>query len=484
MIPRVFPYKEPRLQQLKIWEFLKNLEDVNTSIIEAPTGVGKTAAVLAYLLENYDKIIWFTFTKRERKVVLREARKMNIDYMELRSLSDCCPLKEVREAMFPKQKCLFLRYYGKCPFILQCPYDTQFLATREKRLIVLCQAWLHYFEKVRDIIEESSVIVFDEAHHIVLPQEISIASRDFVLKAFKECSIGVKGTIVEKMLREKVLEVDENEIRYLRELGEKIVYRSGQSYLYELADRLDFVAKVFYDKKTKEYCGVVDVYPRLREIMSKKKVILISATFPKPYVEIVRRLSSCVADYRVREHCFDFYTIIHANRKLPKRKWGKRTLEYIEVILETVSKYFPRILVVFPSSDLLSKYTRVAELPFNSEVIIAGSREAEGITIKAQCVVVLGVPYARITRGLIELMKILKKYTKKPRLAGYIAPAVIRAIQACGRVLRNNATVVLVDKRWIKLKPLMPTWFRKPIKEITKGVDQLEERVAYYSCLT
>lgn len=492
-VPKYFPYDNPRPQQLQIWSYLED-NSSNAILVEAPTGIGKTSAVLSYLLEKYDRITWFCFTKKEREVVIKELQKIQkkytVDFIEIKSIYDVCPLVKVKlrklatEWAFPRQMCMLLRFKG-CLLSHRCPFEKQFF-DNNARVKVLTYAWLQFPSRIRELLTISDVVVFDEAHHVILPQSF-IIPQDYIKRAIEEAKIfNVKSRLLNALAKgEKVIEVDKEEVMYLLQRGEEILYRQNcVSYLFEVADtiRSSSTAKLFRVKEG--YEGLIIPYNILKEIVKAKKTVFISATVPKPYSRLLRNVLGNLSEYRVKQHYYDFYVIIHAAKKLPKRKWRKSTIEYLESVLYSISKYFPLLVVVFPSSNLLDRYSKYSELPFNARAIIAGSKEAEGVTIEAKCVVVLGVPYDRVTRITIETMRILKQYTRKPKLTAYTAKAVVKAVQACGRVLRNNATVILVDKRWIKLRKLMPCWFTKNIKSITRSIDSLEEKIAYYSLLT
>ena len=487
-MPKYFPYEKPRPQQLQIWSYL---EDNNAILIEAPTGIGKTSAVLSYLLEKYNRITWFCFTKKEREIVIKELQKIQkkytVDFIEIKSIYDVCPLVKVKlrklAIEFPRQMCMLLRFKG-CPMGQRCPFEKQFL--NNARVKVLTYAWLQFPSRIRELLTTSDVVVFDEAHHVILPQSFVIP-QDYIKRAIEEAKIfNVKSRLLSALAKgEKVIEVDKEEAIYLLQRGEEILYRQNcVSYLFEVADtiRSSNTTKLFRVKEG--YEGLIILYNILKEIVRSKKAVFISATMPKPYSRLFKNILGNFSEYRVKQHYYDFYVIIHAAKKLPKRKWRKSTIEYLESVLFSISKYFPSVVAVFPSSNLLNKYSKYAQLPFNIKTIIAGSKDAEGVTIKAKCTVVLGVPYDRVTRVTVETIKILKQYTRKPKFTAYTAKAVVKAVQACGRVLRNNAVVVLIDSRWLKLKKLMPYWFKRNIKDITKSIDFLEQKIAYYSLLT
>ena len=140
--------------------------------------------------------------------------------------------------------------------------------------------------------------------------------------------------------------------------------------------------------------------------------------------------------------------------------------------------------MVFPSSDTLNIFYKHFILPNNVIGIVAGSREAEGIDIDAEICVVLGVPYDRVTRITIETIRYFKKYTSKPKVLGYTIPAVIKAVQAAGRILRKpNRIVVFYDKRWIKLRNFYPKWLKNSVFKIISSKRKLIDELIYLSII-
>ena len=186
----------------------------------------------------------------------------------------------------------------------------------------------------------------------------------------------------------------------------------------------------------------------------------------------------------MRRHEYSFYTLIYSRVRLPKRAWRRfKVLREVNWVLLTASKFYRKVLAVFPSSEVLEEYREHFKLPHNVTSIVAGSREAEGVDLDADICVILGVPYDRVTRITIETVKYFKKYTRKPKILGYIIPAVIKAVQAAGRILRKpNRVIVFYDKRWIKLKKFFPAWLKHDIKVVSKR-SQLYNELVYYCLL-
>jgi len=481
IVPRIFPYEYPRLTQVEIWGALRELGEKSTVFLEAPTGVGKTAAILSYLLEKYDKVLWFCYTHKQQEVVLREAERIEertdirLNTVRVRGISSLCPVREVREAVFRHQAC---RYYSAVRGCVQCPYREQFLRALSSRLVVATYAYLKepYFQKIAPLIDLADVVVFDEAHHLLLPPRIEIPVQ-WAEKAYNE----FKCLFFEKMVNREKVVLTATAPSLLA--CEEVFWSSGVSYALEIVLRSRHTSKLFLNKKTNSYLGIDEKFhSKLSNVFKVKKAVVTSATLPS----ILRDILVHGEYFSVERHEYRFYPIIYNGIKLPKRAWkSKGKLREVDWVLSMVSKFYRKVLAVFPSSEVLEKYRRYYEVPGNIIPIVAGSREAEGIDVNANICVVLGVPYDRVTRITIETIKYFRRYTSKPRVLGYTIPAVIKAIQAAGRILRKpNRVIVFYDKRWIKLKKYFPMWLRNSgIKVIFKR-SQLYSELVFYSCIS
>ncbi|WP_243665993.1 DEAD/DEAH box helicase family protein [Vulcanisaeta sp. JCM 16159] len=99
LIRRYFPYDTFRKYQ---WEIARSIYDALSSgkvaLIEAPTGVGKTAsalaASLAYAEEDNAKVLFLIRTKNEAQAPIRELRRLrdrgvNVDFVIIRNRLIC-----------------------------------------------------------------------------------------------------------------------------------------------------------------------------------------------------------------------------------------------------------------------------------------------------------------------------------------------------------------------------------------------------------
>ncbi|RLE79413.1 MAG: hypothetical protein DRJ52_08455 [Thermoprotei archaeon] len=464
LVPRIFPYEYPRLAQIEIWSALSKLNESRVIFIEAPTGVGKTVALLSYLLEKYDKVLWFCYTHRQQEVVLKEARRIEekigvpLNTVLIRGISTLCPVKEVRESDIPHILCRKVGF--KC---VLCPYREQFLKALSARVVVATYAYLkpRFFQRIAEILESADVVVLDEAHHLLLPPKIEISIQ------WAEKVARVDGNeVIRKMLRR------EKSIRFCEDFA---VSEFGE----EILARLKEAGIVYYDKKEDKYVGLYkDFHSFLREKIREKKIVVTSATLP----EQIKCIIGNGAFYRVHRHEYRFYPVIYSGIKLPKRAWKyKRFLKEVDWVLSVASKFYRRVLAVFPSRELLERYGK----KYNNVIfIVAGSREAEGIDVDADIAIVLGVPYDRVSKITVETVKYFRRYSSRPKLIGYELPAIIKAVQAIGRVLRkSNRVVVFFDERWIKLKKYFPAWLKNEGIKISSKRPQLYNELIFYSCL-
>ena len=463
LVPKCFPYEYPRLTQVEIWSALRELEQNRVVFIEAPTGVGKTAAILSYLLENYSRILWFCYTHKQQEVVQRESERIGLSAVLIKGITSLCSVKEVRESDVPHVLCR--KYCFKCVY---CPYKEQFPRALLARVVVATYAYLkpRFFQRITGILESVDVVVLDEVHHLLLPPKIEIP----VQWAEKVAEIEENEVFKKMLRREKSIRF--HECFTVSEFGEEILARLKEADI------------VYYDKKEDKYVGLYkDFHSFLREVLRGKKVVVTSATLPP----ILRDILVHGEYFSVERHEYRFYPIIYSGVKLPKKAWRyRRFLREVDWILSVASNFYRSVLAVFPSRELLERLERYGKSKKHDNVIsiVAGSKEAEGIDIDADIAIVLGVPYDRVTRITIETVKYFKKYSRKPKVLGYTIPAVIKAIQAAGRILRKpNRVVVFFDKRWIKLKKYFPAWLKNEGIKISSKRSQLYNELIFYSCL-
>lgn len=96
-----------------------------------------------------------------------------------------------------------------------------------------------------------------------------------------------------------------------------------------------------------------------------------------------------------------------------------------------------------------------------------------------QTIVIVGVPYAKPTPRVQAMIDAYEKIFGKGRLYAYVIPALWSSLQAAGRGIRGPSdicTIIFMDRRFAKLKQLIPTWLLSQMK--TTHIDRLEEALS------
>jgi DNA excision repair protein ERCC-2 len=187
-----------------------------------------------------------------------------------------------------------------------------------------------------------------------------------------------------------------------------------------------------------------------------------------------------------------------------------------KIISSTFPLMYGGVLVAFPSYELLENFQKYIEdknYKFDSLMLIErkwmnsieihalynefidkalsnkvylltvmGGRLSEGVDYVAnslKTVIIIGVPYAKPSEKQTELLKYYEKiFGEKGRLYGYVIPALWTSLQASGRGIRGPNDVCLLifaDKRYKKLKKLLPTWINENIRIL--DIQKLEDEI-------
>jgi DNA excision repair protein ERCC-2 len=118
---------------------------------------------------------------------------------------------------------------------------------------------------------------------------------------------------------------------------------------------------------------------------------------------------------------------------------------------------------------------------------IMGGRLSEGVDYIANAikiVAIIGIPYPKPTEKTMMLLKFYEKlFGKKGKLYGYVIPAIWSALQAAGRGIRSEhdtCLLIFADKRYLKLRKLLPTWISEGIKitNLQKLEDEIDNSVS------
>ncbi|GEM_PF-6843796 len=110
---------------------------------------------------------------------------------------------------------------------------------------------------------------------------------------------------------------------------------------------------------------------------------------------------------------------------------------------------------------------------------IQGGRLAEGVDYIAntlQTIIIIGIPYAKPTPRIKAMIAAYDKIFGKGKLYAYIIPALWSSLQAAGRGIRGPndvCMIIFMDRRFAKLKRLIPLWIRSQMKNY--HIDNIEE---------
>lgn len=124
---------------------------------------------------------------------------------------------------------------------------------------------------------------------------------------------------------------------------------------------------------------------------------------------------------------------------------------------------------------MIIKYKKAADKSGGILLGVMGGRNCEGIDYpgkEMETAIIVGIPLAKPTvrvEALIEYYK--KRFGRKGKMFGYVIPAIYKAAQTAGRVIRSpddRGVILLVDKRylWGYYKDILPNWLRYNIIKV------------------
>ncbi|MHA1596206.1 MAG: helicase C-terminal domain-containing protein [Candidatus Asgardarchaeia archaeon] len=257
----------------------------------------------------------------------------------------------------------------------------------------------------------------------------------------------------------------------------------------------------------------------LTSLLEAYSTISLSGTIHESYVEITG-IGSKEYIYSSFPSIFDRgqYLILcvkDVTSKLTERDKEnyERILEYVRVVVKETphnvgifcpSYEFLDELLEFGLKDIVSKYGKslfvesaYASSMENDEMIkrfkkaskrsggvllgVMGGRNSEGCDFpgsEMESVCIIGIPLAKPTVRVESLIDYYKNlFGKKAKLYGYVIPAIYKAAQTAGRVVRSpedRGVILLMDKRylWPYYRNLLPRWLREEMR-VVKHSDEL-----------
>lgn len=219
----IFPYHSPRPGQAELISAVaKAVERRRNLAVNAPSGFGKTVAVLVGVLSKCRRVAWFTRTHRQAERVVEEVKAIStrkyLTALALQSRSSLCPYSQ---GLAPEEAAVYCRerratcelYRGfLSSFILPpslilkpsevyafflekgiCPYYVEISLASSVNVVAASFLFLttHLTKRLLGI-DEDTVVVFDEAHSL-LDAFSTNQSLDLTLKCLDEALSEAEG---------------------------------------------------------------------------------------------------------------------------------------------------------------------------------------------------------------------------------------------------------------------------------------------------
>jgi len=234
-VSRYLPYVGWRPLQAKIADFIySNLGEGRGVVIEAPTGVGKTAAALAAALAYSEgepiKVIYMIRTNNQAIAPMRELSKLLkvkglfIPYVLVRNRARMCCISSTSKLPYRDflMECNYLKRTGECRYYIKlresgidhslfmdtvaglespgeyvksicklgvCPYDASRMLISDAKLIILSYYYLFSLNapEVVDLDLKSSILIIDEAHN--LPYAVLDLNTQYLTEAMVKAAV-------------------------------------------------------------------------------------------------------------------------------------------------------------------------------------------------------------------------------------------------------------------------------------------------------
>ncbi len=339
LIEKYFPYSVWRRYQREIAEVVySGVVEGKVILIGAPTGLGKTAAVLAGVLAAIEdmsrgKVFFLVKTKNEAQAPFREIKALfRRGIPELvavfRNKREMCSLEYARKLSYEEflEECRYLTEHGLCEYaknvknlgvdeveelILQarspnhfiqllkkrgyCPYEVcRVIASRAKVIIgsyhyVFSSAVRYAFFNSVPLKLGDLVLVIDEAHN--LPQSIM----DIETASLSEVTL----RLAEKEVKRYLVNPDEKRralfaLKAIEKIFRDVKKRFGVD---ELEGKLKLLERSFIDAAFEGIYYLMDVLPK---IIQRKKEVLGSPIISSPLrrvIDFYRRIEKTGIEY-------------------------------------------------------------------------------------------------------------------------------------------------------------------------------------------
>lgn len=439
-------------------------------LFSAPTGWGKTIAVLAAIvLTRSLPVLWLVRSLALGKRIAEDAALWKLAAFIAGGRERACLLyEELGEAVH--DFCKFTRY--KCPYARLPPSPP--LATNYEELVERGgrEGWCPYL--AQDLVEAHVVVqsyyrrlraarvtVIDEAHNLLIPREreISLSSLADAVAALRQSGVSEKlvHSVVQLLGYAAVRDGSINVEVFISEEGREELwqlYYSALSESPELARRVKPLLTLLRAVAVVEGEKIRAYEPQAPFLSKFKPSIFVTATPPPFALEILRVDVEVKVPPAVRPRA---QVVDEVTTKFEEFD-SKMALRYRRILIE-FSRTYRRVLV-FAASERVARELRPltahyeVEPPEDWEGVVlfrARGRYSEGVDIPSECVLLAGAPYLppEVSDRLAGVYKQLG--LKDAARAAIDSPMIAVTLQCIGRAWRNPSKppfVVLADTRF------------------------------------
>lgn len=468
---------EPRPGQRKTAEELADLLVDNRRIVfSAPTGWGKTMAVIAALVEaNLLPAVWLVRSLALGKRVAADAALWSLRTFIAAGREKTCLLKDrvkdVNEyCKYFRFKCSYARLPSQIPSAADftelvnkgrqeswCPYFAQDLVSSE----ILVQ---NYFRRMKPL-RMPNAFVYDEAHNLLLPKEKTFTLSQIIesvtiaknLGASERLLRGLESMTTYITIKDGALDaslyLEKEAIDELRRL-----HIQGLEHGVSLRPLLDLVSVIYIEGEK------VTAYSSL-PLTLFRPALLVSATMP-PGAETllgadavvripwtVKPICKIVSDVTTRYEEFD----------------TKIVTKYRKILVE-ISRKFKRVLVFAPSERVAKELRGIVqyeecEPPSDWQGLTlyrARGKFSEGVDVPADAVLIAGAPFLPPAVGEWLARQMRRAGVNDPVRASIDIPMLVTTLQCVGRAWRDPQKppyVVLADWRFERYSATLKEFF-------------------------
>jgi len=469
----------PRPGQAEVARLIASALSEGDVLLVAPTGWGKTLAVLAALRASQRlPALWLTRALEVGRRVVADASRLGLRAFIAAGRERLCPYaRSVEDA---SEFCRAFR--AQCPHFLSLVREGvgDVWADSWEELPKLLPGVCHYYAQEAvmsraDVVVQNyyrrvsgyyAAAVVDEAHNLLAPRvkKFSAAKLELALDELRDTDATLAGEaeeLLEKPSAERALEALEELLPTYRER-----LKSGRTHLAPLVQALRSIADggVAYRE-----AGTIEVYlPPWRPRVEPR--VYVSATVPEP---LERLFGAQVV--RVPQQPRKALVLTDLTSK-----YGSETIWGYVKLLATLRRRFARVLAF--ATERVARQV-IAGVDFYEERLPAEwrgvalytvyGRFSEGVDLSADAVVLLGAPFLPP-----EVEARYERYYNRLGISGEAArwvPMVTTTLQCVGRATRrpeDSPLIVLADYRFRRFD-FAPTLVLEEVelKALEKGIE-------------